>query len=323
MTAKLTPRITLENRTPLQDVIPLSTPYLVFLDPCDKCNAACNWCPSSLQPRNIALRKAAGRITQHMEWDLYKKIIGDLCAMPEPIKTLRMYKDGESILNRRFPDMVKLAKDTGRFRQVDTTANGMYLNPSMNKAIVGAGLDKMFLSVPQGFTEKYIDNITHLFSISRGRMKIHAKIIGNGITDHRKREFLEVFSEISDSISIENLAPCWPGFDVKKADGKGIYGQALPDKEPLVCPYLFYSLAINSNGTVSLCFLDYLHQNILGDLGRETVASIWNGEKLKALRTMHLKGDRKHHPFCGNCQQLVYGAADNIDPYAREILERL
>ena len=44
--AEIKPRITLEGRTRLETVIPLSTPYLVFLDPSDICNQHCAFCPS-------------------------------------------------------------------------------------------------------------------------------------------------------------------------------------------------------------------------------------------------------------------------------------
>ncbi len=33
MKAKLKPRINLENRTKLEEVIPLSTPFILFVDP--------------------------------------------------------------------------------------------------------------------------------------------------------------------------------------------------------------------------------------------------------------------------------------------------
>lgn len=33
-----------QNRNALQDVIPLDTPYVVALDPCNICNFACKFC---------------------------------------------------------------------------------------------------------------------------------------------------------------------------------------------------------------------------------------------------------------------------------------
>ena len=145
MKAKIAPRITLEGRTKLETVIPLSTPYLVFLDPSDVCNAKCSWCPTG----SGEARKY--KTPQLMNFDLYRKIIDDLCDMPEPIKTLRLYADGEPLLNPRFPDMVQYAKTTGRFGQVDSTTNGKLLSRKLNSAIVNSGLDRIFISVPAGW----------------------------------------------------------------------------------------------------------------------------------------------------------------------------
>ena len=48
---------------------------------------------------------------------------------------------------------------------------------------------------------------------------------------------------------------CWYDFDGPKQNEEvGIYGQ--PIHEVDVCPYVFYSMSVNSDGAVSLCFLD-------------------------------------------------------------------
>ena len=46
MKAEVKPRIELENRTKLEEVFPLDTPFLIFLDPSDLCNFQCKFCPS-------------------------------------------------------------------------------------------------------------------------------------------------------------------------------------------------------------------------------------------------------------------------------------
>jgi MoaA/NifB/PqqE/SkfB family radical SAM enzyme len=315
MNAEIKARIGTE-RTPLQDVIPLSTPYLVFLDPSDLCNSTCPWCPTG--------SKEAAKYKKPviMGMDLYVKIIDDLAAMPEIIKTLRLYKDGEPLLNKDLPSMIRYAKDTGRFGQIDTTTNGSLLNPRMNHRLIDSGLDKIFISVPHNYDSPYRWNVRHLYQ-NRERMRINVKIIGDGLSEHGKKVFMEDFGNIADEINIENLAPCWPGFEVGKVGEKGIYGQEV-GPEPKVCAYLFYSLAINSDGTVSLCFLDWKRDMVIGDLKRDRFVDIWNGMRLRGARINHLTGHRCICSIsCGICLQLKYGAPDNIDQYAMEILGRL
>ena len=46
MKARLEPRINLVGRTPLETVIPLATPFIVFVDPASSCNFKCTFCPT-------------------------------------------------------------------------------------------------------------------------------------------------------------------------------------------------------------------------------------------------------------------------------------
>ncbi len=313
MKAEIKPRITLEGRTRLETVIPLSTPYLVFLDPSDKCNQQCRFCPSG----DRELLKKVGRVPQLIDLRLYKKIINDLSVMPEKIRTLRLYADGEPLLHPHLPEMISYAKQTGRFGQIDLTSNGTLLTKRIIQGIVDAGLDKIFISVPETYSVRYLFRLGGLYNYSRGKCKIHAKFIG----EEDNEKFYEDFSDISDYMSIENRINCWPNFDAGDNPDVGIYGNPLTNIK--VCPYPLYSLKINSDGTVSVCFIDWPHKMIVGDLGNESFYDIWNGKKLRNFRVMQLKGLRGLHPFCGNCHQLTHGMPDNVDNFAKEILEKI
>ena len=318
MTAEYKPRIDFENRTPLEKVIPLSTPYLVFLDPSDKCNLHCKFCPTGT---GEALKYKKPHI---MSLALYYKIISDLCDMPEPVKTLRLYSDGEPLLNPNLPSMVFYAKVTVRFGKIDTTTNGSLLNPNLNERLVDSGLDRLIVSVPVDYTVRYARNVEHFYKVSReSSCEVYVKIIGTNLSQDDIDCFLKTFRDISDRIFIENLSPCWPGYDIKTTKPiTGIYGQE-PNAPRVVCPYVFYSLKINSDGTVSNCFLDWRHSMILGDLNHESFGSVWNGVLLRAIQIIMLRGHRAALGVCGSCGQLQYGAPDNIDPFAEMLCERI
>jgi radical SAM protein with 4Fe4S-binding SPASM domain len=329
MTAKIQPRIS-TNRTPLQDVIPLATPYLVFLDPSDLCNFRCRFCPTGDRELVKRYRKPA-----MMKWEVYAKIIRDLAVMPAPVKVLRLYKDGEPLLNPLLPRMVRYAKETGRFLQIDTTTNGSLLNYRLSCELIEAGLDKLFVSVEGMGTEAYrefcgykldwqrfVASIEEFYWLSRDRCRLHVKIAGDYLTPAQRVEFVQVFGEIADEIFVEHTAPCWPGFGVEGANSEvGIYGNRLGNV--MVCPYIFYSLSINSDGTVNLCFLDWRHQMIVGDLREQSFAEIWNGEVLRQYRLLMLEGHRGVVEGCAKCGQLTHCAPDDIDRYADEIRRRL
>lgn len=312
MSAELKSRIG-SDRTPLQKVIPLSTPYLVFLDPSNACNSKCAWCATG-----------SGEAIKHrpeiiMNFNLYKKIINDLASMPDPIKTLRLYAFGEPFLNNNFCRMVRYAKDTGRFGQIDCTTNGKLLSPMIAGKLINSGLDKIFISIPDRYTVRYQAQIAYLYYMSRAStMKIHAKFIGKQSDLENKHPWLY---SCSDYVSNECQINCWPNFNAGPDPETSIYGTPITDV--LVCPYPFYSLTINSNGTVSACFLDWPNQMLLGDLNNQTFWSIWNGKRLREFQIMQLSGDRNNHFFCKNCHQLTHGSPDNLDTFAYKILEKM
>lgn len=332
MKAKLKPRIDLQNRTKLEEVLPLDTPFIVNIDPSDRCNFQCKFCPTG--DREL-MKNTCGRNYGNMDFETYKKVIDDLCQFENKVKVIRLYKDGEPLLNPRFADMVRYAKESGCCERVDTTTNASLLTPERSLAIIDAGLDRINISV-EGVTEKqyqdfagyslkfaeYVENIRFFYE-NKKQCEVLVKINGDIISEEEKQIFLDTFGDISDYIYIEHVMECWPTFEITKVDVNqsfGIYGQEI--NEVLVCPYVFYSMYVNSNGTVSLCFLDWHRKLLIGDVAKESMKDIWNGEKLKEYRKMFLRGERKEHPVCGNCGQMKQGAPDNIDSYASKLLEK-
>jgi radical SAM protein with 4Fe4S-binding SPASM domain len=332
MKAKIQPRIELENRTRLEEVIPIPTPFLVFLDPSDICNFQCKFCPTGNRP----LIKELNRDSGLMDFSLYQKIIDDLAEFDTPIKVLRLYKDGEPLLHPRFADMVRYAKECGCALQVDTTTNGSLLNPEKNLELINAGLDRIHISLNglsdasykefTGFKmdfKKLVDNVRHLYEHKKDCL-ICIKMVDDGLSQKEQDYFFNTFGDITDRIFIEHVAPCWPKFemsDVTPNSEVGIYGQEI--KEVEVCPYIFYSLSINSNGKVSLCFLDWSREMIVGDLKTRSFKEIWNGDELLTYRKMHLQKKRKSHAICSACGQLTHCLPDNIDAYSEVLLNHL
>ena len=96
------------------------------------------------------------------------------------------------------------------------------------------------------------------------------KTNGDILTEDQKQQFYDLFGDITDGIFIESIMDCWPTFEQKKVEvnqERGIYGQGI--REVMVCPYVFYSISVNSDGTVSLCFLDWKRDLVLGDVKTE------------------------------------------------------
>lgn len=332
MKAKLIPRINLEDRTPLQEVIPLDTPFVVFVDPASACNFSCPFCPTGHQD----LIAETGRFQGVMKMPMFQKIIDDLGEFPRPIKVLRIYKDGEPFLNKNLAAMIRYAKASGQVEYIDTTTNGSLMTAERLGPILEAGLDKINISVDgmnreqyrqfTGFDfdfDKFVEHVKWL-DANKGSCEVAIKIPGELISEAQRQEFFDTFGDYCDRIFIENFAPCWPEFDVEAHTGikitQGIYQQ--PVKPTDTCPYIFYSISVNADGLVSSCFLDWGRKLLVGDTNQQSLKSIWHSEKMNALRHQHLAGHRKENSVCSTCGQLSHCLPDNIDAYREALLPK-
>lgn len=330
MKAKIKPRIILDGRESLVNAIPLSTPWVIFVDPSDVCNFRCKFCPTG----NVGLMKQVGRPLKFMDFDLYKKIVDDICEFDKPIKVLRLYKDGEPLINPKFAEMIKYAKNSGCCNKVDTTTNANLLNPKRTYNIIKAGLDRINISIEGVNEQQYLDfsnvkinfrrlvrNIRFFYN-QRKDCEVFIKICGDYLSDEDKDKFYEIFGDICDGIFIEHTMNCWHGFKMKGCEQNkefGIYGQ--PIKEVDICPYVFYSFSINSDGSASACFLDWNRKLIIGDVKTESVKDIWNGIIIQ-YQLMNLDGNRKNHFICKDCSQLSHGMPVDLDKYRNELREK-
>ena len=320
------------ERESLADVLPLSNPLSLQVDPASLCNFKCAFCPTG-DPKLI---KQSGRSQSFMSLDLYKKIIADIGEFKRNLKVLRLYKDGEPLLNPHFLDMVRIAKAEKKIERVETTSNGSKLTPQLNEQLVEAGLDRIVLSIEGVTAERYlsfarvrldfdrfVENVRHLHSI-RGDLKIHVKTVAQNLDldAGEDRKFFDIFGPISDGIYIENTVASWPQFAVDGAapDEIDVYGRETVRKS--ICPYLFYTLSINSDGTVSPCCVDWNRDLAVGSVAEQSLLDIWNGTAMQALRRQHIVEGLAANPSCASCGQVHVCTNDNLDP-EREKLKTL
>lgn len=328
---KIRPRIE-SARTALGQVIPLETPFVVFIDPSSACNFKCTFCPTG----DRELIRSTGRYQGVLHLDEYEKVLRDIADFPDKLKVLRLYKDGEPLLNRNLPRMIRMAREADVAGLIDTTTNGYLLNGKLGEELVRAGLGKINISI-DGLDEKqflhftkskvdmptFLQNLRDFYSVS-GDCEVVIKTTSEIIGEDRKQEFFDLFGDHCDRIFVENTSPCWPDFDVEQRMGieitTGLYGNEIVDTD--VCPYLFYSISVNSDLSVSACFVDWSRGMNVGSLRERSLKDVWLGPEMQAHRLSHLQGKRYGHAICGNCSQVTHCKADNIDADAAKLLAK-
>ena len=315
----------------LVDVVPLSTPYAIFLDFCSACNYKCKYCPTG----NSQLLHDIGRKPALMNLELFTKVVNGLREFPEKIARVNCYKDGESTLHPKFCEMVRYLKDANVTDSIWVKTNGSTLSSSFNEKLVNCGLDMIGISV-QGVTsqafydiagvrvdyEKYRMNVLDLFERSRGKCQVSVKVADYGQGRDEKDKFISDFSDRCDYITIEGLHG-WSSSDTQDWKlGTDNSFDGTPRVSKLACPLVLYMLAINSNGDISICNDDFRHAHQIGNANDVGLAEIWRGDRLKQFRLMHLEGRRSENAACKNCDYLT-AIPDNIDSDLEVIKERI
>ncbi len=328
-------KIYARERVNLGEVAPLEAPFSIQVDICSACNLRCDFCFHS----DSEAVKRAGIHFGLMSYEMFTKIIDDMRTVwgKRKIKKLRLFKIGEPLLNPRVCDMVRYAKEAEVAECIEITTNGLLLDHEMSMGLIDAGLDILNISV-NGINEKqyrdtcgadinfeeYKEKIKYFYEHKKS-CKIFIKYSDIGYTEEEKEEFYHLFGDICDEIFVEIISgTLWQDTNIQsniKDVRKGIYGQELKPKE--VCPFLFTTMVINDKGIVHLCCVDWKSEYVLGDLNRESVADIWNGEKLRKFQRRHLHKERNTIQICKNCESLMGSTIDDIDEYAEEIEKRL
>jgi MoaA/NifB/PqqE/SkfB family radical SAM enzyme len=321
-----------KNRLSLQDVVPLATPLLMYLEPANTCNIRCSFCPTG----DRDLLRQVGRPQGVMSWLLLRKIVEDLKEFTQRLKMINFYKDGEPLCNKNYPEMASYLRAANVTEKMWTKTNGLLLSPTVSERLARAGFDMIGISViapnAEGYRRiagidmdyaKLVDDVDCLYHM-RGKCKLYIKMIDMPkFTQADRDKFLHDFGDRCDYIAIENLHG-WSRTDLKDFTS-GTYPKTfdgVPNKSKVVCPWTLYQLTVNWNGAVQLCNEDWSWQNIVGNANKSSLLDIWNGDSVYAFRSMQLLGERFINTACGSCYQTM-SQLDDVDEYRQEILSRL
>ena len=315
-----------KDRVPLQDLLPLSAPLRIFIDPCDICNFRCNFCFQSKQDNFNG---------QMMNEKLFTVALDRISEFKQAINVIHLYGFGEPLLNPNVARFVRMIKASGLSKEVAITSNGSMLTHEISRTLVDAGLDRLSISLngvcdddflnTVGVKVKFDDlynEIKYFYSI-RGKCHLHVKINGECFDANGKEKFIELFEKSADTLNIDHVVSLWPDIKDSRSFSDGQYGVSKENTCGKICPQMFYELAIHSDGSVSPCCADYLfHKENLGNIVTDSLVDIWNGRKLKEMRINALRNEKISYDACTNCDYPQCAATVDITPYRESILKK-
>lgn len=271
-------------------------PMNVTIEPTNVCNLDCPVCETGAG----ILGRAAG----HMSLVNFKKIIDEIGAHTN---TLMFYFMGEPFLNRHSYDMIRYAKQSG-IPFVETCTNGDFVDPIR---ILSSGLDKVSFQIGgmtqeshqiyriNGKLDRVMANLRETIrqkQIHQSNMQIDVGLIVMKHNEHEVKCFQKTMRDwgvdrallvdpcvrnIEQGMELLPLNKSYWIYDQASYDRGVLRPIHLPDNN---CPWIFYSLAIHVNGDVVPCCRDPKGLEVMGNILRESLDEIWNGQKYQDFR---------------------------------------
>ena len=272
-------------------------PTHVFIEATRICNLKCKACPSTIGSAEKG----------HMDIDLFKKIVDE--TKPFGRRNFCLHMLGEPLLHPSIIDMVKYIKSINKNHSILLTTNGYFLDDLKAKELLKNNLDKITISLFSIKKEKLleltgsndikrvIDNIRHMSSLKKelqSKTKIFIRFL---LCDENKEELDDIQSLSSDLGVILEIRKTHNYSGVIE---NNLTMKSLP-RERYPCYHLWFSHAITWDGKVVLCCDDWNYSEVLGDIKEKSMSEIWQGERLKIIRKLHLQGNYREIPVCSKC----------------------
>ncbi|MCB1775848.1 MAG: radical SAM protein [Candidatus Competibacteraceae bacterium] len=333
MTAEIKPIYGIQ-RTRLSTAAPLFTPYSIYVFPSTYCNFKCVYCAHAFSPEVI--KEKYGLERNHMSLETYREIIAQIAEFPKKIRLLSLTGQGEPLMNKNIPEMVRIAKEAGVAERIEIISNGRLLSPKMADGLIEAGLDTLRVSLQGLNSQKYQDiggvkvnfeeflaNIRY-FHRNKDATDLFIKIMDVALDPGDESRFYDLFRDCSDRMYVERMLPAYAGVEITAGMQVDYdrYGRKISQRN--VCPLAFYMLGIFPEGDVEPC--DTIYKPIvLGNVHSERLVDMWRGEKLREFWKLHLRGERYANAKCANCNAPndVSHPEDLLDADAEALMQRL
>jgi len=288
------------------------------------CNLECTFCA-----RTVRVEEGKWRKAQHMNLDLYKKIIDEATELGT--YSINMNLLNEPLTHPKLLEMIRYAKEKG-IVDVFFHSHGGLLNEEKANELLDSGLDRLLISIDSPYKEKYnkirvlsdfdkvMENLKRFRKMrdERGQLNPVIRVSFIQFPDVSQEEIEDakkLFLQFADAIGFQQY------IDPRKEIGKD---KTYPSgyKSDFVCQQPFTRLSIIEDGRVSPCCLDYDQGLVIGDLNKQSLQEIWESNELKKIRQISKDGEFYKIPTCATCERAIDAdegivqAIENLEPTA-------
>ena len=289
-----------------KDLDPGEYPFRLSVETTNHCNLRCVYCP----------REDSGRGVGHMSWDLFQKI-ADESAGEECIFYPQGF--GEAFMHPQIKEMLLYLNQHG-VRCTDIITNATYLTDENCHAIMDASVPIITVSLdgadPAVFEalrvnasyDDVVANVERLFRLREERGATFPHIVLSVVGAPEVLPSVDAFRDFWASRLRENdqVFVCTP---ISWAGTHQVSGAASREESEQrhrgPCRMLYKTLQVYYDGRATPCCYDHRCELEVGNVQNSSIKDIWNGEKLRQLRTLHEAGRFDEIELCRNCPDFM------------------
>jgi len=263
-----------------------NVPEYIQIETTIVCNANCDFCTQKKVTRRPVL----------MEDKVWKKIIDDTRGLGI---TYRPFLLNEPFADARMLYICKYIKQD-KTAKIEFNTNGSLLTPEKTDELLKIGLDIMRFSIDGFYEEKYnerrkgldfkmvVKNAEYFCNKAKSyNVLTDVRMIGFPGTEEEQKLFRDKWSKIANKVEVTSLYRYpWEG-------------QTEPVLKP--CLKVRKEMFFYVDGTATLCCWDTNERALIGDVKKQKVLDIWNGELTKKYRTLLDNGERDKINLCSRC----------------------
>lgn len=281
-------RSTLEKYDFPQDIIVETIAY---------CNLQCIMCPQ------WNLKRPRGK----MSFDLFKKIVNEVVKENDKTRIWPSLMGDATLLGDGMIDMVKYASLKGV--RVHLNTNGILLERKLANDLIYANPREIIFGIDAVTPETYskirkggnyytvIRNIKYVIEHKQSHQKVGVQFIEMEENTHEMEAFKKFWLDYDVTVKLRPKIG-W-GNTVKTEY------LVIPEEKRIPCAWLMRTCSIRWNGEMSQCDSDHEGRYCPGNINKQTIKEVWNGELAKR-RERHWQGDFSHEP-CVSCKDWQAG----------------
>lgn len=269
-------------------------PPRVLLDLATKCNLRCPMCPVWGSDDNNAIDSVVGA----MDLESSRRLLDELMS-EKPLVQPNMY--GEPLLAPKLRERIADMKSRGMSIAMNT--NGLTLKDDLAAFFVEQKVDSVMFSI-DAVTKETLKKIRGIDKLAKIENAVFRMLKARGDAD-KPRIGVSFTIQDANRHEMDAFVERWVGIVDVVRMGIIFENGTFPDMEAppkrLPCPAIYNTLPVHNDGAVTVCCLDGFKQTNVGNVFKDGLEAVWQGEAFAKVRYFHETGQWDKVPFCKGC----------------------